>query len=136
MSLPRVLFAGVVLASLLAAALVVRERTPDLALEVTGRTKQFSPNRDGHEDVARIRFFVREDDARATVQIVDSDEVVVRTFSRNEPLQSDVRRTLFWHGLNDSGSPAPEGRYRLRVILPESDRDMIFPRAINLVRGG
>ena len=40
--------------------------------------------------------------------------------------------TYEWDGLDDAGDPVLPGRYRLRVILPSADRDMVFPRRITL----
>jgi hypothetical protein len=128
------LFAAILVASLIATALVVRARTPDLMLEVPKRTKHFNPDGDGRGDYARITYFVRESDPSATVQIVGENLRVARTFLSGEPLRADRRYTLTWDGRRDSGGPAPRGRYRLRVILPSVDRDMVFPRRIELRR--
>ena len=128
------LFAAILVASLIASALVVRARTPDLMLEVPHRTRHFSPDNDGRGDVARLVYFVRESDRSATVQIVGRNLRVARTFLSAEPLEADRRYTLMWDGRRDSGRPAPPGRYRLRVVLPSLEREMVFPRRIELRR--
>lgn len=128
------LFAAVLVASLVASALVVRARTPDLALEVTKRTERFKPDGNGRRDVARITYFVRKDDERATVQIVGRRLEVVRTYLDQAPLRANRRMTIRWNGRTDTGQPAPPGRYRLRVILPAAERDMVLPRRIELRR--
>jgi len=134
--LGRFLFIGVLVASVVLAAVVVRARTPNLALEVTHFTDHFSPNGDGHRDAAHFRFFVREDDPDATVEIVNVQLDVIRTLATG-PLEANQPVSLSWHGRTDSGALAdPASRYQLRVILPSHDRDMLFPRLIELYAGG
>lgn len=130
-----VLFAALLVASLVATALVVRVRSPDLMLEVTRLPGTISPNGDGVKDRARITFFVRESDAGAEVQIVGPGTELVRTLDEQVALTANIPVTYFWDGRTDGGSQAPIGRYRLRVILPEHDRDMVFPRRLDLVGG-
>jgi hypothetical protein len=128
------LFAAILVASLIATALVVRARSPDLMLEVPKRTDRFHPDGDGRRDVARITYFVRESEPAATVQVVGAHLRVARTFVSAKPLEANRRYNITWDGRRDSGRPAPPGRYRLRVLLPSLDRDMVFPRRIELRR--
>lgn len=128
-----VAFFALLVVTLVVAVLVVRARTPDLALEVTRIA-----NRElvvGDDDKpARITFFVREDDPAAAVEIVDSDGQVARTLAEPVELESDRPVTYAWDGLTDTLRPAFTGRYRLRVRLPGSDRDMVWPRRIIVTR--
>ena len=134
--LGRFLFIGVLVASVVLAAVVVRARTPNLALEVTHFTDHISPNGDGHRDAAHFRFFVREGDPDATVEIVNVQLDVIRTLATG-PLDANQPVSLRWNGRTDSGALAdPARRYQLRVILPSHDRDMLFPRLIELYAGG
>ena len=130
-----VLFIGLLVASVLTTAGVLRARTPDLALQVTHFTTKISPQGQGPKRlprVARMRFFVRESDPDATVQIVGPNEKVVRTLYRG-PLVADRPVSFTWNGRNREGAlPNPHHRYRLRVILPGSDRDMAYPQRITL----
>jgi len=129
-----VLFAALLAASAALAAVVVHARSPDLVLEVTRFPTAISPNGDGSHDVARIRFFVRKTDPNATVEIVGPNLTVARTLAER-PLIANEPVTLSWNGRTDSGALAdPRDRYRLRVILPGEDRDMVYPRRI-AVRG-
>jgi hypothetical protein len=131
--LGRALFVALLVASVIVAAVVVHARTPNLELEVTTFTRHFSPNGDGHNDVAHIRFFVRESDPNATVEIVNTSLVVVRTLYRG-PLTADQPVSYTWNGRTSSGALAnPNIRYQLRVILPSRDRDMLFPEP-NLIK--
>lgn len=132
-SLGAALFAALFAAAVLSAALVVRERDPALALEVTNFSAAFEPDGDGVRDVAKLEFFARESDPSATVSIVGRDLESVRTLARDLNLQAGQEVTYTWDGRTDEGERAPPGRYRLRVQLPESERDVVFPRRIDLL---
>jgi hypothetical protein len=128
-----VLFVALLFASVVTAAGVLHARTPDLALQVTHFTTTVSPQGQGTKRVARIRFFVRESDPDATVEIVGPNLEVIRTLYRG-PLVADRPVSFTWNGQRDGGALAnPHDRYRLRVILPGQDRDMVYPRRIAVV---
>jgi hypothetical protein len=92
-----------------------------------------SPQGKGPNRAARLRFFVREGDPDATVEIVGPDLEVIRTLYRG-PLVADRPVSFAWNGRTDAGKVAnPRHRYRLRVVLPGEDRDMVYPRRITLV---
>jgi hypothetical protein len=115
---------------------VVHARTPKLELEVLHLPKKpFTPNGDGHRDVARTSFYVRDSDPHATVQIVGPDNQVIRTLYRG-PLVAYKHVAFTWNGRTSQGQLANrhEG-YRLRVILPDQGRDMVYPTQIRLARG-
>jgi hypothetical protein len=120
------------------AGVVVHARTPKLELEVISlpREFRFSPNGNGHRDKARIRFFVRDSDPDATVQIVGPHRQRVRTLYHG-PLTADEPVTFTWNGRTASGQLAnPQDRYRLRVVLPAEGRDMVYPQQFELVGVG
>lgn len=125
-----ILFAG----GLAASVLVLGSRTPDLVLEVRRLPDVVSPNDDDLCDTAEITFFVREDDPSAVVTIVGRNLALARTLDADATLEANKPVTYLWDGTDDAGEPAPVGRYRLRVELPASDRDMVFPRRMNLNR--
>jgi hypothetical protein len=128
-----VLFVALVVASVVTAAIVVHARTPDLELQVTHLTHRIAPAGGGAYRVAHIRFFVRESDPDATVEIVGPNLTHVRTLHRG-PLAANQPVSLTWNGRNSSGAiPNPAHRYRLRVVLPSRDRDMVYPRRIDIV---
>jgi hypothetical protein len=127
-----VLFFALAAVALLVAVLVVRARTPDLALEVTTLTREFSPLREELPDEARIEFFVRESDPAASVSILDPEGELVRTLAASVALEAGRRVSYSWDGRRDDGRLARGGRYRLRVVLPGPDRDMVWPRRMTL----
>lgn len=139
LTLGAALFACLLAATLIAAVLVVRARTPDLVLEVTEPARDESPTiavgGPGADEV-EITFFVRESDAEALVGIVDRREDLIRTLDASAALTENEPATYLWDGLTDAGTPAPPGRYRLLVELPSEDREMIWPRRINVAPSG
>jgi hypothetical protein len=136
------LFLALLIATTAVAVLVVRARTPDLVLEVTKQcppaapADNCSPEFDPHgKPLAReleIVLFVRESDPHALVRIVDSHEDTVRTLDADVALESGETVRYVWDGRTDDGTLARPGRYRLGVELPDSDRDMVWPRRIFL----
>ena len=127
-----VLFVALVVASVIVAATVLHARSPDLAIQVTRFTKEINPRGNGKDRVAHIRFFVRESDPDATVEIVGPDLRLIRTLARR-PLVANAPVSFKWNGRQSSGALAdPRDRYRLRVLLPNRDRDMVYPRRISL----
>jgi hypothetical protein len=128
-----ILFVALLVASVVVAGVVVRARTPKLEIEVLHLPLKFSPNANGHRDVAHIRFFARDSDPDAAVQVVGPNREVVRTLYRG-PLTADEPISLTWNGRTTTGRVAnPVDRYRLRVILPSQNRDMVFPQQMRLV---
>lgn len=127
-----VLFAALLVASVVVAAAVLQARSPDLAIEVTRLTREIDPRGEGKDRVAHIRFFVRESDPDATVEIVGPNLKLIRVLSRR-PLVASEPVSFTWDGRTRDGDLAdPKDRYRLRVLLPNRDRDMVYPRRISL----
>jgi hypothetical protein len=131
-----VLFVALLVASVVVGAIGLNARTPDLAIEVIRLTREIDPRGSGPDRVAHIRFFVRESDPDATVEIVGPDLRPIRTLAR-QPLVANEPVSFRWDGRSNSGALAnPEDRYRLRVVLPNRDRDMVYPRRISVSSGG
>ena len=126
------LFVALFVASLAVTGVVINAKTPDLVLEARGLPLTFSPNGDGERERARISFFVRESEPHARVEIVDANGETVRTLDPDVALAADREVTYRWNGRTDLGAAAPFGRYQLRVVLPSHDRDVVFPRRIEL----
>jgi hypothetical protein len=127
-----VLFVALLVASVVVAATVLHARSPDLAIQVTRFTKEIDPGGQGKDRVAHIRFFVRESDPDATVEIVGPNLRRIRILA-NRPLVANQPVSFIWNGRTDDGALAdPADRYRLRVLLPNRDRDMVYPRRIAL----
>jgi hypothetical protein len=121
---------GLLVASLVLGLYVYKARTPDLALEVTKFPKEVAG-----KPTVEIEFFVRFDSEDATVQMVGRDQVVARTLASSIELSEEEPVSCLWDGLDDDGNPVEPGRYRLRVTLPEEDREMVFPRRLDIRAG-
>jgi hypothetical protein len=131
-----VLLVVLVAASVATAAAVLHARSPNLALEVTRFDREITPRCRCKEGVAHIRFFVRESDPHAIVEIVGPDLAPVRALATG-PLVANQPLSFKWNGRTDAGMLADPGdRYRLRVVLPDRDRDMVYTRRISLVEPG
>ena len=86
--------------------------------------------------MAHIRFFVRESDPDARVEIVGPNLKLIRVLA-NQPLVANEPVSFTWDGRTGGGALADPGdRYRLRVLLPNRDRDMVYPRRISLRPAG
>ena len=120
---------ALLVASLILSVLVYRARSPDLALEVTRLPSQFRP------PGAEISFFVRVDSDEGKVEIVGRDQVVARTLAPSIALEAGEPVTCVWDGQDDEGAKVEPGRYRLRVTLADEDREMVFPRRIDVEPG-
>jgi hypothetical protein len=129
-----ILFAVLFAAVLATAVLVIGSRSPELVLEVRKLPDLITPNDDHVCDKAEIEFLVREADPHAEVSIVGRDLVLTKTLDADVALAKDDWVTYLWDATTDEGDPAPVGRYRLRVVLPGADRDMVFPQKIDLER--
>ena len=129
-----VLLAVLLAAALAVGALVYRARTPDLALEVPRIERDLRLGADGDAGTAQIRFFVRFDEPAATVQIVGTERRPVRTLTQ-AALAENREVVCAWDGRDDAGELVAPGHYRLRVLAPDADRDMVYPRRMD-ARGG
>ena len=48
----------------------------------------------------------------------------------------DSRQVLHWNGRTDSGQLAPPGRYRVEIVLPDEDRDIVPEQSAMRLRAG
>jgi hypothetical protein len=131
------IFFAVLAATLAIAVLVVRARSPDLALEVTRWkpcTRELSSMAEGEAGRVRITFFIRENEEHALVRIVDSEERTVRTLDADLALAAREKARYYWDGTDDEGETVRPGLYRLGVTLPAHDREMVWPRRIGVDR--
>lgn len=124
------LLAGLLLAAVLIAALAslaviqeARQRGEVLDLvEVSPRA--ISPP--GRDERVRIEWRQRRTSDDAVVQIVTSAERPVRTLLDGGTLVGDDTEQVFhWDGRRDSGRMVDPGRYWVRIVLRDQDRDII-----------
>ena len=117
---------AILVAALVLGIYVYRARTPDLALEVTKFPREF------RAPAAELEFFVRYDSADAKVEIVGRDQVLARTLASSIALEANTPVLCTWDATNDDGERVEPGRYRLRVSLPGEEREMVFPRRLDV----
>jgi len=83
-----------------------------------------------------ISFRLERDDI-VSAEIVSFDRPqVVRNLFSDRALSGPGRHCAPWDGLDDSGEPAPPGRYRLRVGLTDLQREATAGEPIVLTPGG
>lgn len=118
-----------VLAAATIAALVVSQNVrSSLIVDKIELTNRFDPS---HRERARIRFRLTEVEERATVEVIDEEEVVVETLLEGEPLGDFEIHRLRW---NPRGERLPDGDYRVRLTLRSLDREIVLPERIVLRR--
>ncbi|HWI90348.1 MAG TPA: lamin tail domain-containing protein [Flavisolibacter sp.] len=71
--------------------------------------KVFSPDNDGHDDIATISYQVSEPGYVANVSIFDANGRLVRYFVKNALL--GLKGSWNWDGLNENGQKLPVGPY-------------------------
>ena len=70
------------------------------------------------------------------MEIVGPNLKLIRVLG-NRPLVANEPVSFTWDGRTGAGVLAsPEDRYRLRVLLPNRDRDMVYPRRITVRPAG
>jgi flagellar hook assembly protein FlgD len=122
---------------------VVLDTTPPSLRSAAVSPEPFSPNGDGADDRATLRYAPSEA-CSARVRVLDSTGAVVRTLSAWRTT-STAGRAVTWDGrvsLNGTLSPAAEGRYDLQLSLRDAagnvasslepvtvDRTLGFPTA-------
>jgi flagellar hook assembly protein FlgD len=124
-------FALLLLATFGAFFLASRLKAEPAVLADLQRLRYFSPNGDGHRDVQPIRFRVNLDDA-AAVDIVDRDGARVRRVASRLEIRRDRINRVFWNGRDDDGRRAPDGVYRMRLILADEGRSILAGKSFTL----
>jgi hypothetical protein len=116
-----------------AAAAFVRAQT--LKLEPSAlkrpRVEQFFSPRCacGDKSTATISFSLRSP-TLVDAQVVDEDGRMVRTLLYGARLPR-ARQRLEWDGRDQAGRLAPDGQYRLRLVL-DGEREVVLPKTITL----
>lgn len=110
----------------------VRFLSPDVKRRAPQITS-FSPNQvpDGRLDTIDIRFKV-DRTTPVTVEIVDSETRTVRTIVRNRLARRYRVLHLSWDGRTDDGQVARDGRYKLKITLPDEGRSVVNPTSFTL----
>ncbi len=84
--------------------------------------KIFSPDNDGHNDVANIHYKFDKAGNIANICIYDAKGILVRKLSNNELLST--RGTISWDGINERGGKAKTGIYVIFSEIFNMDGDV------------
>jgi hypothetical protein len=129
-----VLFIVVVAAALVSLALIQEARQRGEVLDLVEATDSFAPHRG---ERVRIEWRQRETSDDAVVAIIDTGGRPVRTLLDGGTLEGDDSQQVFhWNGRTDSGELAPRGRYRVEIVLPDEDRDIVPEQSAIRLRAG
>jgi hypothetical protein len=133
-----VVFALLVVATVAAFAYAQRvKRDPQVIdnFKIAGEsTNAFTPGGPCHK---RIRLKFRTTTSNdGTVQIIRPGGTVVRTLAEGEFLKRYSYHAFHWDGKNDAGAIQPAGRYRMRVLLEDEDRQLTLPGTIHIRKAG
>jgi flagellar hook capping protein FlgD len=121
-------------ATVFAGIVVQRAKDAPALLRAVRVTRAFTPNGDGHRDVASIRLRLGRRD-RVTVTVLDADGRPVRRLVSSRPVRAGGLLRALWNGRTDAGAPAPAGVYRVRVALPRGGRTIELTDSIRLLPG-
>ncbi len=105
--------------ALVAASLTALPALPAVAaptLQVSA-TPAFSPNGDGRIDDAVVTI-ISDEPTSVDVRIVDAGGASVKDLA--DTALVDGSREFVWHGRDDDGVRAPDGRYRVEVTSPDT----------------
>ncbi len=95
------------------------KRFTEQAAEIALRSKTFSPDHDGFEDVLQIDYsFLEEEDLVATIDVYNDRGLLIKSLTRNQRLSSSG--SLYWDGLMDNNQLAPVGIYILAIEVYNS----------------
>ncbi len=130
--LARVVFALLVLATFAAFGLTQWLKHTPTAVQSIELSPSVWPGRSGPAGVEQISFRIERSD-RVTVAVMNSQEDVVTTITRNRPLRAGVRMFLGWNGLLPSGRPAPAGTYHILVGLLDRRREVPSTNAFEVL---
>lgn len=85
-------------------------------------------------EVARIAFNLDRPDGAGSIEVIDSDNAIVRTL-RSIRAMPARRYRISWAGGDEEGQPADPGNYRIQVTLREQDREIVVPGLIKVPGG-
>jgi flagellar hook assembly protein FlgD len=125
------LFALLVLASVVAFAHAQKVKHVGLLVDRVKMTRDFSPNGDGVRDLAFIRFRLTRED-HVDVSVINDKGATVRHLDEDAKLPSYHYWLYIWDGKTDPDAPLPAGVYRVKVVLRGEGRDLVLRKKINL----
>ena len=127
----RVVFGLLVVATVGAFFVAQRLKSEPAVVNRVETRKFFSPNGDGRRDTQELSFTLKQADD-VTVDVLDGDGERVARLASAQPAVRFRPLRLTWDGRTDSGSRAPDGRYRVRIGLRRQGRSVVDPGSFTL----
>ncbi len=128
---------GLLVASAFAAFFVAQQlkSSPSVVQSFKLKYPVISPTGDGRLDRERVTFRLKRADT-VDVAVVDDQGDVVRELASGRRLEAyrQLLPSLAWDGLDESGNPAADGIYRIRITLRGEGRSVIVPKAFRVDR--
>jgi hypothetical protein len=128
--LVRVVFGLLVLATLGAFVVTQELKSGPPLVQRVYYPAWISPNGDRRNETAPLRFDLPAPE-RVTVAVVNEAGEEVRRLADDRSLPAGTHR-FTWDGRTDAGAVAPDGPYRLRVLLRRRGRAVTAPRTLTL----
>jgi hypothetical protein len=121
----RVVFGLLVVATVASFFVAQRLKNQPAVLQRVHFSPAFSPDGDGRRDNLAIYFTVKRGQP-VTVQVVDRGGATVRTLARDLQAGTYTQNRLVWNGRDDDRRLAPDGTYRLKVVLEDEGRSIVY----------
>lgn len=128
----RILFAILIVATAGAFFAAQRLKNQPAVIQVKHFTDAFSPNGDGRREYFNLNFKLKRS-TKVTVEIVDADGNRVATLAENRAASKYRPIRLRWNGRDDTGQVVRQGRYKLKFVLPEEGRSVVWPSSFSLL---
>jgi len=126
-----VVFGVLVLATFSAFFLANQLKSRPSVLDGIRLDSYFSPNGDGFRDTLPISFSIDATDTTA-IDVVDADGTRVRRLADGLRIRAKRPVRVRWDGREDGGGAAPNGVYRLRLILEGDGSAVLAPKSFTL----
>lgn len=121
----RVLFGLLVVATVASFFVAQRLKNQPAVLSGVRFSEAFSPDGDGRRDNLAIYFMVKRGQP-VTVEVVNQGGQTVRTLVTERDVAKYTRQRLVWDGRDDADRLAPDGIYRLKVVLEDEGRSIVY----------
>jgi hypothetical protein len=121
----RVVFGLLVVATVASFFVAQRLKNQPAVLQKVRFSQAFSPDGDGRRDNLAIYFTVKRGQP-VTAEVVDRGGQTVRTLASDLDAGTYKENRLVWNGRDDDGRLASDGTYRLKVVLEDEGRSIVF----------
>lgn len=121
----RVVFGLLCVATVASFFVAQRLKNQPAVLQSVRFSEAFSPDGDRRRDNLAIYFVVKRGQP-VTVEVVDQGGQTVRTLAEDLDTRDYGRNRLVWNGRDDDDRLASDGTYRLKVVLEDEGRSIVY----------